>query len=106
MNQLSGSRWERVARDVQRRVRTCLANSSRRASSSFAFSSASWAALKRLDLCWFILARGATPSAGQECSQQLSSLLCITLPTPTLFADIHSREQPEPGQNRQLTQDA
>ena len=31
------------------------------------FSLASWAARKRLERCWFILARGATPSAPSEC---------------------------------------
>ena len=38
--------------------------SARSRASSTAFSSASLAALKRRDRCWFILARGATPSAG------------------------------------------
>ena len=47
---------------------TCLAKSSLRRSSSFSFSSASWAALKRRERCWFIFARGATPSAGSRCS--------------------------------------
>ena len=47
---------------------TCLAKSSLRRSSSFSFSSASWAALKRRERCWFIFALGATPSAGNQCS--------------------------------------
>jgi hypothetical protein len=40
----------------------CLANSSRSRSSSASFSWASCAARKRRERCWFILARGATPS--------------------------------------------
>ena len=41
----------------------CMANSARGSSSCFSFSAASCAARKRRERCWFIFARGATPSA-------------------------------------------
>lgn len=48
----------------RRALMPCLANSRRSSSACCSFSAASCAARKRRPRCWFIFARGATPSAG------------------------------------------
>ncbi len=45
------------------------ANSRIASARSTSFSAASWAARNRRERCWFILARGATPSARAERSE-------------------------------------